>query len=224
MPLPSTGPLSLEDIRLEFGGSAPVSLSQYYRGGPLVPDIAQNVGIPTSGTISVGNFYGAAFADLVPNSVDWANINMNPVGSTWFPVSGFAEYFTNSNQTISSISQNITLGIDISSASFTLEQGQINADLQISLERSLNGNRSVLGTLLQGPSGTPASGRIGTISAANNDALHFGLNLSASTFTPQEGYLRFSYSATVSIVNTSSSNTVLDTFTLNIGAQAGFFN
>lgn len=58
MPLQTSGPISLGDIATEFGGAAPHSLSEYYRGGGLVPDTAANAGIPTSGPISLSDFYG----------------------------------------------------------------------------------------------------------------------------------------------------------------------
>jgi hypothetical protein len=59
MPLPSSGPISLSDIQAEFGGTNPISLSEYYKGGAyvLTTDYAPNV--PTSGAISLSNFYGA---------------------------------------------------------------------------------------------------------------------------------------------------------------------
>jgi len=59
MAIPLTGPISLADIQAEFGGSVPVSLSNYYKGGAyvLTTDYAPNV--PTSGTISLSDFYGA---------------------------------------------------------------------------------------------------------------------------------------------------------------------
>ena len=59
MALPSSGVLTLNDIQTEFGGTNPIDLSEYYRGGGLVPDTAVNSGIPTSGVISVTDFYGA---------------------------------------------------------------------------------------------------------------------------------------------------------------------
>jgi hypothetical protein len=58
MTLPSSGPLSIEDIANEFGGTAPHSLSEYYRGGSLVPDSSLTQSIPTSGLINVSDFYG----------------------------------------------------------------------------------------------------------------------------------------------------------------------
>jgi len=57
MTLPSSGPLSIEDIANEFGGTVPHSLSEYYRGGGLVPDSSLTQSIPTSGSISVSDFY-----------------------------------------------------------------------------------------------------------------------------------------------------------------------
>jgi hypothetical protein len=60
MALPSSGVLTLNDIQTEFGGTNPIDLSEYYRGGGLVPDTAGNAGIPTSGVISISDFYGAA--------------------------------------------------------------------------------------------------------------------------------------------------------------------
>jgi hypothetical protein len=50
----------MNTIAAEFGGTIPHSLNEYYRGGGLVPNTPQNAAIPTSGTISMGNFYGSA--------------------------------------------------------------------------------------------------------------------------------------------------------------------
>lgn len=47
-------------IAAEFGGTPPHNLSEYYRGGGLVPDTANNAGIPVSGPIQLSDFYGAA--------------------------------------------------------------------------------------------------------------------------------------------------------------------
>jgi hypothetical protein len=62
MPLPSSGPLSLANIQTEFGGSNPISLSEYYAGGGLVPAGTSGTygAVPSSGTISIRNFYGTS--------------------------------------------------------------------------------------------------------------------------------------------------------------------
>jgi len=61
MPLQTSGPISLLDIQNEFGGSAPISISEYYAGAGLVPSgtTGINGAIPSSGQISFSQFYGA---------------------------------------------------------------------------------------------------------------------------------------------------------------------
>lgn len=58
MPLPASGSIALSQIATEFGGSAPHTLTEYYRGGSLVPNTAHNAAIPTSGAIKLTDFYG----------------------------------------------------------------------------------------------------------------------------------------------------------------------
>lgn len=74
MTLPASGQLSMSQIAAEFGGSVPHSLSEYYRGGGLVPNTPGNAGIPTSGAISLSNFYGAGLqTDIIRIQVgQWA--------------------------------------------------------------------------------------------------------------------------------------------------------
>lgn len=61
MAIPGPGvAISMNTIATEFGGTVPHSLSEYYRGGGLVPNTPTNAAIPTSGQIAMGNFYGSA--------------------------------------------------------------------------------------------------------------------------------------------------------------------
>ena len=57
MAIQSSGTISITDIVDEFGGSVPHSLSEYYRDGGAVP--GNNTNVPTSGQISMSNFYDA---------------------------------------------------------------------------------------------------------------------------------------------------------------------
>jgi hypothetical protein len=59
MPLPCPGPalISLADLQTEFGGSNPIGLGEYYRNGLYVG--SNNTNVPTSGTISLNNFFCA---------------------------------------------------------------------------------------------------------------------------------------------------------------------
>lgn len=92
MTLPTSGPLSLADIQGEFGGSNPISLSEYYAGGAYVPagTTGTNGPVPSSGAISISNFYGTSAVvvtfddfslnayELSPNDATcWYQINSN---------------------------------------------------------------------------------------------------------------------------------------------------
>ena len=63
MPIPETGPVSLQDISDEFPGNTnPLSLSDYYAGGLYVPaGTTGNLGlIPSSGLVSFDHFRGSS--------------------------------------------------------------------------------------------------------------------------------------------------------------------
>jgi len=65
MALPGPGvPLSLNDIKGEFGGPSSPSLADYYAGGSYVPSGTSGTygPVPTFGTISIANFYGTQAA------------------------------------------------------------------------------------------------------------------------------------------------------------------
>jgi hypothetical protein len=83
MALPSSGTITLSQIQTEFGGTDPISLSEYYRGGGLTTP--NNTGVPTSGTISLSNFYGAArqFAFTISSAQTSANLRTLAVAAGW---------------------------------------------------------------------------------------------------------------------------------------------
>ena len=65
MALPGPGvPLSLNDIKGEFGGPSSPSLADYYAGGSYVNSGTSGTygPVPTFGTISIANFYGTQAA------------------------------------------------------------------------------------------------------------------------------------------------------------------
>ena len=86
MPVPS-GTASLLDIQNEFGGSAPISLSEYYGAA---------AGIPGSGTISINDFRGKSAGVTISKAFHlWRNTNKGgdstylydsvniPLGAAW---------------------------------------------------------------------------------------------------------------------------------------------
>jgi hypothetical protein len=61
MTLPTSGAISFTNIQSEYGGSSPISLGEYYRGGGRVPSgPAANNDIATSGAINMSGFYGSS--------------------------------------------------------------------------------------------------------------------------------------------------------------------
>ena len=82
MACPSSGTITIQDIVDEFGGSTPHSLSEYYRDGGEVP--GNNTNVPTSGTISLSNFYDAVNEIIVTVSAGTTNYSCSTVfGSNW---------------------------------------------------------------------------------------------------------------------------------------------
>jgi hypothetical protein len=67
MPISPSGSVSLGVIQTEFGGSNPIALSEYYRGGTYVPNTERNslaATIPTSGQISISQIRNSASFQL----------------------------------------------------------------------------------------------------------------------------------------------------------------
>jgi len=105
MVLQTSGAISLNDIQTEFGGSNPININEYYRGGANVPDTAANSGIPTSGTISLDDFYGGdATPAAASGTFSAANFTSqtNKLRST---------YYYSNNLTLSVTNEPITVSV-----------------------------------------------------------------------------------------------------------------
>lgn len=89
MGLPSSGSLTLQQIQSEFGGSNPINMSEYYRGGAYVTQ--NNTSVPTSGQISMSQFYGAQRAAEVVGDAAWFQIGKN--GSTVVNLSAMGDSY-----------------------------------------------------------------------------------------------------------------------------------
>ena len=82
MAIQGSGAISMTDIVNEFGGSVPHSLSEYYRNGGAVP--ANNTNVPTSGEISLSNFYNAVNEIQYTVSSSTTNFQTSSAfGSNW---------------------------------------------------------------------------------------------------------------------------------------------
>lgn len=82
MPLQSSGQISLNDVQTEFGGTNPINIDEYYRGGSLVPNTPTNSNIPTSGTIAMDDFYGGTAGGPASYNVSVNNTSINEGNAT----------------------------------------------------------------------------------------------------------------------------------------------
>lgn len=207
MPLPASGTISLNDLQNEFGGSNPIAISEYYRGGGLVPDIPANSSVPASGQISLSNFYNATAADLIPAAFDITTTSATgetPVGA-------------NSNQiTITGINAPITLNFGTSNAAITHSgpagSGFANVTVYV------NGSAANNVTWTQTGAGTQTGlTRNMKVTISNNANIVVGIvgTCSASGFDAAQS----SANATFTVTNDSSSNTSLDSFLIQMAAD-----
>jgi hypothetical protein len=97
MALQTSGPISINDLKAEFSSSSN-NLRAYLKNAGIVPNIPDNSAVPTSGALSLTDFYGAVNADVTPNSVNWTNITG-------------ADFGTSNTQTISGIDTDITISV-----------------------------------------------------------------------------------------------------------------
>ena len=93
MAVPKTGPVKFSNLQTEFGGSNPISLSEYYKGGSLVPSNLSysNYGtgisgghvpnVPTSGSISLGGDFYASGESLTYTTL--YSGGTSPVKTAW---------------------------------------------------------------------------------------------------------------------------------------------
>lgn len=134
MTLPTSGPLSFADIQAEFGGTNPISLSEYYAGGTYVPagTTGTNGAVPSSGQISVANFYGTSSVVISISDLDVIVTGVS---------SATARYNLNSNGTIT------TTDPAIPTTNWVTPTSQAS-------------NYEVYATLVSGPA--PSSGTLGT--------------------------------------------------------------
>ena len=107
MAIPSSGSLAFSAIQTEFGGSNPISMSEYYAGGDNVASgtSGDSGTIPSTGTIALSEFYGstARVAITLTISSNTANYSIySNKGGTYS--AGFADITLVNNAVVSSSS------------------------------------------------------------------------------------------------------------------------
>jgi len=61
MTLQASGQITLNNIQTEHGGANPIKLHEYYKNGTYIKNYGPNTGMPTSGAISMSNFYSTRY-------------------------------------------------------------------------------------------------------------------------------------------------------------------
>lgn len=70
MALQGSGQISLANLQTEFGGTNPISISEYYRDGAYVT--SNNTVVPASGVISLSKFYNTTAQFTFTNSTNYS--------------------------------------------------------------------------------------------------------------------------------------------------------
>jgi hypothetical protein len=130
MALQGSGAISFDNLRNEYGNGGSIALSEMYRGGSFVANHSNNGNVPTSGTISLSNFYGQN--NTAPN---WSMTLT--VGSITGKISEFgygaAGYGQNNNPSYGSVSDNT---VDILGGAFfrQCKYGNINQTIFVEID------------------------------------------------------------------------------------------
>lgn len=163
-----TGTVSMSDIRTEFGVTGAISMSDMYRGGSNVRQKAANntadnlaSTVPTSGTITIDNFRGAAKGFRYTFSSGATNQN----ASTLFG----SDYGVNYPKEIV-----IDSGVELGATSTSEEALQADTGLSGTLKITNNGTLSGYGGAAGGGTGGDAFEANVTCTFINNGTLRAG--------------------------------------------------
>lgn len=91
MTLQTSGAISLSQVQSEYGGSNPISMSEYYRGGSYVP--SSNVGSYSSYQANASTYYWADVGNSGTVTIEWNNsVVANFTSSATTYITGGYEY------------------------------------------------------------------------------------------------------------------------------------
>ena len=170
MALQGSGAISLLNLATEFGGTAPHSMSEYYRGGGIVPN--NNAGVPTSGVISLSDFYGAVAALVL-------DITSNATAQNILTLATAAGY--NASTDTTPIIVNVAAGVDITATSGNsgITTGALNAASDVTI------NVAATATVCGFDGAQGANGGLDTAGSAGGngtDAILFAITSGTGTY------------------------------------------
>lgn len=165
MPIGTTN-IKLSDIQTEYGGSNPISLSEYYRGGSFVIAHPNNTGIPSSGAISCSHFFNQRkeWVVTVTISANTTNFNLRS-----FLNSTYGDF--SSVPTIVTVT--INSGVVVSSTSTGTPAFTTGSSWAAGSTFALVNNGSIIG--MGGAGGTGTGATAGTAGSSGGPALSITL-------------------------------------------------
>ena len=83
MALQGSGAISFDNLRTEYSNSGSIALGEMYRGGSFVLNHSNNSSVPTSGTISMNNFYSQNNAAPYANWSTTQTTGIRSSGKSW---------------------------------------------------------------------------------------------------------------------------------------------
>lgn len=201
MTLPASGSITIAQIATELGVALPLDIN--------AANVRTLAGKPTGNVIMPTDFYGKTAADYVPDAMAWGDITAvdDATGG------GSSTYAENTNQTLAGINVAITLEISVPSFEVNCSGNLPNVYGYLDIIK----NNIVVGTLSKSrfSAGSTSSAASTTVSVSSGDTLKFATYCSVGGST---GGSSGGGGGTVSVINQSSSNTVLDTFTFSMSA------
>jgi hypothetical protein len=100
MPLQSSGAISFANIQSEFGGVNPIGINEYYLNGSSgYVSGSGATGIPTSGQISINQFYGKSKVVIVPAPVETFFYNSTYYHPSYIYLGSVSDFITGSSGT-----------------------------------------------------------------------------------------------------------------------------
>lgn len=141
MTISGGGPINLDIIRGEFGGSKPDAISEYYRNGGLVPNESPG-DIPESGVIKWSDFYDSS--SIIPPPIEIGELLLSQ-SFTGTPATGLGKVY-DETYTFNPLHDNATYKVNwymTATATYGFTFGEVNVDV--------NGDRRYGGRLGGGP-------------------------------------------------------------------------
>ena len=159
MALQGSGAIKLSEIQTEFGGSNPISISEYYRNGTYVP--SNNTDVPTSGEISMSDFYNGVAATVLTIATNATEYNI----LTQAVAAGF-------NNSVGGVIQvTVNSGVTVNaSTTHAMQTGALHASTTLTITNNgiIQGYDGAAGTTQSSP------GVAGGAAAAAAKAINYG--------------------------------------------------